>query len=93
MTRYVVILHDSGWDPEYHEFHTRREAEKFLYDWMLEAIDIEELKETDPTEANRLLKKGPKAIYDEDFCWGENDTPSVMFFKVTNGEATVLKPR
>jgi len=92
MTRYIVILHDSGWNPEYHEFRSRSEAEEFLYNRMLEAVDIDELTEVSPTEAERLLTEGPKVIYDVDFCWGENDTPTVMFFEVTDGEAAVLIP-
>jgi len=90
--RYVLIFHDSGWGPEYHEFESKKDAEEFLWKWALEVVDIDALKEIDPKGAKRL-SAGPSVVYDFDFCWGENDSCCVMLFEVDDrGVARCLIP-
>lgn len=86
------IMHDKGYDPKCYLFEERKEAEEFLWRWILDAVDIDELKEYDPEEAQRLLS-GPEVIYDMEYDWGEDNAWVVNFFEVTGRGVRTLIPK
>lgn len=80
--KYVVIQLDETIH-EFKEFKTKEEMEKYVYKYLLEALDIEDLKkynEISPKEAKRYENKN--VIYEEKYDWGENDRQTLHVLEV-----------
>ncbi len=68
--KYAVLI--TFPENKYREFKTKEEAERFIWKYTLEAVDIEELEGIDPEEAARL-KSSPQIIYDMEYDWGDDN--------------------
>lgn len=92
MEVYLVILHDAGYDPEVRVFRSRQEAEKWLYEWTIEAIGGDEYFDEFPEKREEF--QDPNVIYKLDYNWGENDAWMVFLIRidVEGTEAEVLIP-
>jgi len=95
MKIYLVVTHDAGWSVEAKVFPSKEQAEKWLYEWLKEALGVDELSDIDPEMVQYIEEKGVPYIYEEKFLWGENDSPCVMFFEidVEKRSCNVLIPR
>jgi len=93
MEIYLVVLHDAGYSPQVHVFRSREEAEKWLYEWTIEAIGGEEYFDEYPEERKRF--QDPSVIYKTDYDWGANDAWMVFLIRVDveKDEAEVLIPK